>query len=1071
MIAMRVRLAILAALAFAACAKDARRSPTSAGTAAGSKAALGVAAMASDRELVTPARLVPDIDADEVAPGFVEAGARLYLLGGVRARVLDDGRVERAVERFGSAAVTAQALPERLLGGWLFHVSDSRGTRLWRADTFTGSLRPLAAIARPSEEIIAGFDRLYLRGRLNSIVAIDANDGSLRPLGPLPAASSLGAMAFADGWRAVVSADLRGPLATFDAGESWRPLAIAATVRSVTVSAGDPLVLSDQGAYRLAADGSLELVRDSDGGGAATDEEDDARDASPRKASPLGKHALRRAVEHGYPDGPSSAVVAYEGALVRVSLPDGKILAHAREAYEGRAASCHGVRLGTGFGFVCGAPAGTTTIYAYKAPLSLAPVLEFSRPRFVASSHNGALVVRGSCDDKHSAYDEPTWDASPAPPEDSDAAALRDDGSTDGKAAGAEPSSAKSSSAKPAAGRGPHVPAGKSAPEPATAAKTSSKGNSGERAARSYCVLGVDGSRREVVVRGDLGSERVVALTDGRTAILIPPRFGAPPTLSLVTGNDVKSIALSYPDDTSPATKLAQRGVWLEGFFQRDPKSLAGWIEARGRVVGVTVGLDGKLSFGEVYDRGGDVLVSGPYALAMPASEVGFESHDGGATFRRFELPKLPESARDGRTRGCSAVGCALRGWVRIGWGGDTEKEMPTAPAPEEREASIAVEPSVELACRFVPSARKPGTPAPEASGEGVVDEGSAWSAFRGQPPPHLGKAEVGVDKGTLGYSLVSAHGYVWGPTGADWTRTGSWLMRFDDRFDPSGRVRATHATRPPWGDADSAAAALGARRHMGYWRWNALLDSAGTAALVSVCQGGVAPCELFSAVEGRPVVRIPTMPYLRRPADAGAVRVGDAWYFIVDGGSSGIELYRADGMGVRLVAMHARVTGTANQPLASVSLVRRAAGDRLALLVTAPADEGGAELGARWSLLPVELSDGSLGEPLRIDANLLAPPLAPCDPRADGWVLELTPTAATAVRIVGVDGYLDQFEYRMRVDSGHACVEAIAARASRPVEAAGTTFEPPASAKLVPLAASESYGETRWRFDCYDTR
>ena len=53
------------------------------------------------------------------------------------------------------------------------------------------------------------------------------------PLGPLPSASSYGLLAFADGWRAVVDTDMRGPLATFDAGATWRSLPVRERVQAV----------------------------------------------------------------------------------------------------------------------------------------------------------------------------------------------------------------------------------------------------------------------------------------------------------------------------------------------------------------------------------------------------------------------------------------------------------------------------------------------------------------------------------------------------------------------------------------------------------------------------------------------------------------------------------------------------------------------------------------------------------------------------------------------------------------------------------------------------------------------
>jgi hypothetical protein len=45
--------------------------------------------------------------------------------------------------------------------------------------------------------------------------------------------------------------------------------------------------------------------------------------------------------------------------------------ATAAEAYKDRDASCHAVRLGNGWGFVCGVRDGATTVHAFAPPLSM----------------------------------------------------------------------------------------------------------------------------------------------------------------------------------------------------------------------------------------------------------------------------------------------------------------------------------------------------------------------------------------------------------------------------------------------------------------------------------------------------------------------------------------------------------------------------------------------------------------------------------------------------------------------------------------------------------------------------
>ena len=48
---------------------------------------------------------------------------------------------------------------------------------------------------------------------------------------------------------------------------------------------------------------------------------------------------------------------------------------------------------------MCGEREGATSLYAFAPPLGVRRVFRSARPRFVASSGNGALVIRGPCAD------------------------------------------------------------------------------------------------------------------------------------------------------------------------------------------------------------------------------------------------------------------------------------------------------------------------------------------------------------------------------------------------------------------------------------------------------------------------------------------------------------------------------------------------------------------------------------------------------------------------------------------------------------------------------------------------
>ncbi|NUO51681.1 MAG: hypothetical protein HOV80_22730, partial [Polyangiaceae bacterium] len=535
--------AALAALVLIGCSSEiAPPASPAGGTSAKSKPAKNGAEFGLPRTW-PKAILMPDLDPAKKSDLDSDRG-NLRLWGRMRVLVRPDGSMERAPDLLPIGRVSSIRLPARLGGGFVFVSATGRGTELWRAPSWLDPLVPLLSVGPAADmdrPLVAGFDRLYVRLRSGELLAFDPKNGAAVGLGPLPVAPSHGEMVFIDGWRAVVEADLRGPLATFDAGATWRSIPIGSKLRSLTTSEKDPddgvsaLLGVDGGYYVLSGKGDLAYFRGPTPGvgGAAPPmsfatpppgvrrtpqvlppiEEDTARE----KPGPLGRRPLRVALERGYPDTDKTAVVAQAGALVRVSLETGAILEHHEAAYPDPYASCHAIALASGktaakgapdpnIGFVCGIPDGATTIYALERPAKesprLVPVMKFAKPRAVLESGQGAIVVRGTCSD-----DEP--------------------------------------------------PAG----------------------VRPFCVRFVDGSTREVRVRGEVGSERVIALADGRVAILVPPRAGTQGQLSLLEGSRSKHVPLRVPDG---APREVETGLWADGMQEVAPGELGGWVEAGG---------------------------------------------------------------------------------------------------------------------------------------------------------------------------------------------------------------------------------------------------------------------------------------------------------------------------------------------------------------------------------------------------------------------------------------------------------------------------------------------------------
>jgi hypothetical protein len=985
---------------------------------------------------ITPQRslgsgtLVPELDEAMTPPKFRRDGAALHLTGGLRIAVHADRSTERALERF-AGGVEAVELPSRMGGGFAFFQSDALGTKVWRAARWTGALTPLGSVSRATVELVVGFDRLYLRGRYNDLVALDPEDGKLLPLGPLPLASEHGAMVFADGWRAVVESDFRGPLATFDAGATWRPIEGLSPLRGLVVEGGDPVLFTEEGHVRIGADGSVVRIVN------PPDEEILSDEDAPEVhvTTPLGPNPLRLAVERGLPDSSATVLVAGAGKLARVGVPSGRILALDEAAFAEREAECQGVHLDEGLGFVCGTPGGPTVVHRFVPPFGLREVRRFAEPRRVTASGNGNLVVRGRCGGE---FLSPRVLLEPSP---------------------------RSKSGPNAAQAAP--PVRPSAEE-----------------LRRYCVLDARSGEREITVSGEAGSERVVALRDGRTVIVIPPRPGASASLNLVRGNDVTAVPLSIPESPELASNLVRHGLWLEGMWENDDRTLGAWVEAGGRVVGVVVGLDGKVSLGTPYDQAGDVLFSQRFALAV-SGEAAFESVDGGRSWSRFVLPRLPDGY-DTLTRGCSPAGCVVRGWVRVGWFGKAADGQPVAAVRDElraapevtaRVAPLGVRPSLRLACHYRPLAKsaaaaEPTTVAPKVGlPAGASDPALAgWGPFDDVPAPVLAPGEAGIMRGAFPHVPIRGQVYAWGPKAAAWSKAGAWQVRFGDRFAAEGWVRSSARARSPWLDFDAAAEALAARPQVGFAQWQVLVDPSGDAALFSVCRPHDNQCDLLSAAVNEAPRRYPPLAALRRPTEFGAVRLGERWYFLVDGGvASGLELWRADTEGVAFVSRMPRLKGGPNRARNLPSLTRRADGKGLGLLVAMPEDEVDVERSVDWLVYPLDPANGSVGEPIPLDLRSGGHALRRCEPEDEGWLAEVSTAIPTALELVGGAANIDAFEYRLRLDPTGNCIDAISARAARGVfPQSSPGWKPPASKKPIPLTVHEGAGKRRHTFECY---
>ena len=360
----------------------------------GSSVALVAAAVVAceviaERPACAHARLVSPIEGPDVNALGIEAdGTRRTVSHGLRALVRSDGSVEMADEVFPLArGVGLIELPRRFGGGFLFAMSGSGRASLWFSPTFTGKLKPFAALDFEIERIVPGFDRLYVQARRSSDwVALEADTGAGTERGSLPPAANYGALAFADAWFGAVEVPIQGVVVSFDAGGTWHPL--GSKLRLIGEERGEITLMAPDGAKRLSPDGTLRSVEGAE-----------AKFPIVRRGAaegPAGANPLANAMLRGIADSPTTALVLYRGALSRVRLRDGRVL-DSRARVVAPSAVCSALPLGKGLGFACQEPRGKMQILAVKTGLALEVVQAFESPRDVISSGNGALVVRGGC--------------------------------------------------------------------------------------------------------------------------------------------------------------------------------------------------------------------------------------------------------------------------------------------------------------------------------------------------------------------------------------------------------------------------------------------------------------------------------------------------------------------------------------------------------------------------------------------------------------------------------------------------------------------------------------------------
>ena len=966
--------------------------------------ALGVGASADPTVGVgrggTGAHLFPEVVDEERSFGTEPGGGVRSVVAGLRVVTLSSGAVLSAPDRLPATPQQTFQMPERLGGGFVFQI----GTTLWRSDRWLAAARPFFTSPSTIQKLIVGLDRLYVKTPQGAYHAFDARTGARLDMGPWPASPVVGAYASSDGWRAVAIADLRGVVATFDAGGTWRPLGLPIIAKDV-VQAGDALAVRGvdlQGQeqwYEVRADGQVGRLAGSPTQAASEKGPAHAQDPGGRA---FGKRPLAAVIEDGWPLTDGSAIVARDGALARVRLSDGALLEAVTDAYPLKPSRCHPLSLARpkdlgAFGFVCGESRGRSIVYRYDPSAGrMVELRRFDKPRAVLSSGNGALAVRGKC----------AADASP------------DDGD-----------------------RTP------------------------TQAQQSYCLYGKDDQWREIRVRGDVGGERLVVLGDGRIVVVSPPHGDLTTTrLTLLDKGKASTIAIAFPPISADVARALKHGVWMDGFEERRPGVIGGWIDGGGTVLGIEIALDGHAKLGKHIRDASAPMVSGRYGLGWTASRRGFETIDGGMTWTELELPEPIANPRLVASRACGPVGCSAGGWLRVGWGPSASAPKVDVP-PIPRGASWHPPVALDLDCEPMAGAPpEPAKPADKKAAGGLAGIHPAAPPPRGyggygfgyganvmgmaELPPFFSLAAPVLRADDLGLVVevndtadrtprtgLLARLYTWGPKATEWEHTGKWLARWTWPYGGWNDIRSSQATVAPFPNLEAARRGLGIGPVQPIQWSMGVGDDASHALLVGRRvggAGGVTETLVYALEADRPPLEVRRLDgELLGEVDA-TLRAAGHWYVVTGAQPHELPstvLWLVDGSFAREIA---RVPRAGFEGKASARLARRSDSRAVGLVIEG---QPGADrpVSQRW-VLPIDLDAGSIGEPeLLGSVDLADHAFTLCGDASAGassaasWVLDAALGGSVTLKLPKTTLRLNQPLVRVRLTRDTACIEHLA--------------------------------------------
>jgi hypothetical protein len=559
-----------------------------------------------------------------------------------------------------------------------------------------------------------------------------------------------------------------------------------------------------------------------------------------------------------------------------------------------------------------------------------------------------------------------------------------------------------------------------------------------------YCVLPPGGDPYLVAKGSD--TERVVALSDGRAVVLEPPRHRFKGTLTLVgRGFRGAPLVLSPPKLRDDALSgLLSQGFWLDSLEETADGKLRGFIAGAVSFVGVRVSLDGKVELGEPEQSLDRSYLAGRYALSIGRGGGARETTDGGFTWSEVDLPSEPELKPErsfGIPNGCTQIGCAFAGWLRVGWGaGD---KLAVVPAPESTRFASPGGGRWTLACEADGRSSAPVLPARPENDERTV---SPWNPFGEVAPPVRASGDVGYDLGSEA-ELYLYRAYVWGPPGDAWARQARWQVRVRDPYRVQGGTWSTVPSPVPWARPEQAADVFGRSLTGPPSTFRLLTDPLRHVALLVVTLRGTQ--DLFLLEEGRAIAKLSSAGSLG--VVTGFAMAGSRVYVGALAENRAFRVYRVEAGGLTLVTELPDITSRADPP----SLAPALHGDALGLWVHS----------THHFLYPLDPARGRVDAPIVVRAGTLARMPRGCSASEDGYVvgdaLSLEPSFDFSDRARIGNGA----EVRLVVAPNRVCVDGIAApiaamlgadASPRDTEETGSASRPKARPRAAAAAAAE---------------